>query len=340
MFYCEKLKATESFGLVKTTCSSKSANFTDLKISDFKTKGKTLVVLCGNNTKTPNKAAAYGANCYNWLSGYANKKSVDLYSIYYPIEQPLLNDLTLNHKFDYEDLFNTLFKPILYKKGKLKSAEEIAESLSDITFFGHSIGGHIMNELANSFAKFMKSKNFTKEEMNKVFSSIVFIGYSPFKLVDAPIKSVYIAPLYDSLGSTKLVYDKMQKGGKYLSSNPNIKFDQIYKLREKAHHDYIKEYKKHTSNEPIQLFVNKNNLIITPNLLYFDGIKEDHNLAGVINYKNPSPYKTDAGKLTTELFIKTFLYALTTTRKKFSTKHLYNEAIKQTENIGDENKEL
>lgn len=340
MFYSEKLKASDCFGLVKTTCSSKSVDIKECELDGFKTKGKTIIILCGNNTKNTNKAASYAVNCYNWLSGYSGKRGIDLYSVYYPGKQPLLSDFSINPSFDYEGLFTGLIKPQLYTKNKLKSADEIIDSVKDITFFGHSMGCYIMNELTTHLTKFMKDNNFTKEEINKVLSCMVFIGYSPYKLVHAPIKKIYIAPLYDSLGSTKLVYDKMQKSGRFLSSNPNVNIEHISKLRELSQHDYVKQYRKHTKNENVQVFASKNTLIITPNLLYFDGIKEDHNFAGIINYRNPSPYKTDAGKITTDIFMNALSYSITENRRKFSTKQLFNESIKIVESASEGNKEL
>ena len=66
--------------------------------------------------------------------------------------------------------------------------------------------------------------------------------------------------------------------------------------------------------------------IVTPNLLYDDGFKEDHNLAGVINYTHESPLKTKSGKITTELLKQIFNYRLSGNFKSFSGKELFEKA--------------
>ena len=65
----------------------------------------------------------------------------------------------------------------------------------------------------------------------------------------------------------------------------------------------------------------------TPNLLYFDGEKEDHNFAGVVNYNSLNPNQTHAGRLTAKFMGEVLTYCLATKREDFKLDELYAEII-------------
>lgn len=332
MIYGEKFKAEECFSLMKLSCSSDKINCEQLDISSIKFDGKTIVILCGNNTKNISRAEAYITYCAKWLKDSTLQNDCTIYSIYYPQSQPLDNGLQTNIRFDYEGLSNILFEQVIYKNSKRASVEEIVKYLSDIVFFGHSIGGYVMNELMYELGKRLKEEGFTKPEMNKIFASIVFVGYSPFALVDAPIKNIYIAPIYDSLGSVKLVCEKMEEDGNFVSSNESIDIAKVCNTTIDSHLGFVQIYTKAVNNEDTTYYANSNCLIATPNLLFDDGRQqEDHNMAGIIDHPYANQYKTKSGEITTKLIEYLFKYILLVERRKFSTKRLYNKVTKLTE---------
>ena len=317
----------ECFGLVK---SKKSIN--DIKhevhpISSLSIKGKTIIVLCGNNTKNPEKASSYATTCINWLDGCTNQQDVTVYSIFYPKNQPLHTGLILNRTFNYDQLAQTIFEQLFFKNGELLSTAQIMENLGNVTFFGHSIGGHVMNELMYSLEKAMKRFNFTLPEITRIFSSIVFIGYSPFKLVDYPTKNIYIAPLYDSAGSAKLCIDKMKRKRILFSSNPNFNLEEMHNLKADSHFNYIKQIKAYTNNDNIVYLMNNNTIVAIPNLLFDDGKQEDHNLAGVIPRHDSNSYKTHAGEITTNFMSYLLELSVFENRKKLDISNLYDEIL-------------
>ena len=330
MIFSENYNIHESFRLIKTTPTDYSHNGTqheEMDVSEIEYKDKTIVVLCGNNTKSPLKASTYARHCINWIRHSPIKPHTTVYSLYYPKQQPLYNTLRPNPAFDYDKLAEALFYKILTKNdGKLANIDEITEKLGNITFFGHSVGGYVMNELMNGLGKIMQEQQYSNRDINKAFSSIVFVGYSPYALIQAPINNVIVAPIYDSVGSTKLVYDKMKRNRFTQSSNQDINILHNAILKSTPKDRFLDTYQSLVNNEDVLYFVNKHSLVATPNLLYFDGIKEDHNLAGVINYPADHPYKTQAGKLTTLLMKDVFSYSLMADRKDFSLSYLYDLA--------------
>ena len=74
--------------------------------------------------------------------------------------------------------------------------------------------------------------------------------------------------------------------------------------------------------------------------MYYDGIKEDHNFAGVINYPYFNRFQTDAGRLTAELMQIIFRYSISKDRTAFSINELYDEIsnhiISSKQNIREE----
>ncbi len=332
MIYGEKFKAEECFSLMKLSCSSDKINYEELDISSIKFDSKTIVILCGNNTKNISRAGAYMTYCANWLKGSPLEKDCTIYSIYYPQSQPLDNGLKTNLRFDYEGLSNILFEQVIYKNSKRASVEEIVKHLSDVMFFGHSIGGYVMNEITYELGKKLKYEGFTKQEINKIFSSIVFVGYSPFALVDAPTKNIYIAPIYDSLGSVKLVCEKMEEDGTFVSSNQSVDVTKVCQSAIDSHLGFVQIYNEAINNQDTTYYANHNCLIATPNLLLDDGTqKEDHNMAGIIDHPYANQHKTRAGEITTKLIEYLFKYILLVERRKLSTKRLYNKVTKLTE---------
>ena len=343
MYYRQNFTVNDCFRLIKSQNEDGQIKSEEADISAIDLSKKSIVVLCGNNTKDPMRAANYTTYCLNWLENKKTKSSVTAYSIFYPSEQPLLVSLQPNPSLDYAELAKILFEQTISTNGATNSVEDISKKLGNTTFFGHSAGGFVMNELMFYLGSMLKDKGFSDEDINKLYSKIVFIAYSPYALVDAPINSVYVAPIYDSIGSTKLVYDKMIQNKNVISSNPKFDISSVCKFRASSYSSFFKLYETAIKNEDALYFIDNKSLVATPNLLFNDGFKEDHNLAGVINYPGEHPYKTKAGKLTTEFLSKVFNYSLSTERNKFSVNDLYEQVV-QSQQTSDEqvkaNKEL
>lgn len=327
MYYNEKNDIRDSFSVVKAKATQNPGelDIAEVGINDIKLKGKTAIILCGNNTRDPGRGAFY-AHCFTgWIDDEQLKKDTTIYSIFYPKDQPLRTNFDIDTRFDYNALAESIFGQAVTKNGKTQSTEEIISNLSDVVFFGHSIGGFVMNELMFGLGKMLRDRNFSDEDINRVYENIVFIAYSPYSLVAAPINHIYVTPLYDSMGSTKLVYDRMIKVGNMTSSNPKLDIQNICKFRSTSYYNFLKLFEIAMSGEDIVYFSDHNSLIATPNLLFSDGVKEDHNFAGIINYPSKHPYKTKAGELTTEFLKSAVTYTLSTDREKFSTTKLYQK---------------
>jgi hypothetical protein len=147
-------------------------------------------------------------------------------------------------------------------------------------------------------------------------------------LVAAPINHIYITPMYDSMGSTKLVYDRMLQVGNMTSSNPKLDIHSLCKFRSTSYSNFLKLYETAMNKEDTLYFYDYNAVIATPNLLFNDGKVEDHNFAGILNYPFKHPYKTKAGELTTKFIGDAFDYSILTDRNKFSTRQLFDQAAK------------
>lgn len=346
MDYNKKQDVNESFRVIKLNQSNKGLESEEINVSSikFEDNKKSIVVLCGNNTKSSMRAYAYANYCLRWLDKNINKNDVAVYAIFYPKDQPLLQSLEPNPDFDYNALANLIVNQILYKKNKLQTVDEMCKKISDITFFGHSMGGYVMNELARNFISIMEQEGGSKKSINRVLSNIVFIGYSPFRLVKYPIKSVYVTPIYDTMGSVRLVDKMMQEKGDFIASKSNIKNLKISEIKEKFYGELIEHYINQIGNDLSIYYKNQNTLISTPNLLFnFEQSKEDHNLAGIIEYQKDVPYKTKAGKITTKLMKDVFSYCLQRKRDNFSVDELYESAVERLnkeKDLEDINEEL
>lgn len=287
---------------------------------------KSIVILCGNTTRTPVGASTYTKYIYDWLSNYPNRNQLNFYSIYYPNNQPLLTNFLPDSSFDYMELSNQIFSSLTTHNNKPLPADEICKNLDNIVFFGHSVGGMVMNNITNYLVTSLLLNKFSHEDIDKILSSIKFIAYSPFKTVDYHINNIYISPLYDSMGSTKKCLDALKQNN---YSSTNHKISKI--VKSKANYPYYADYFNHFSSvfyDTETNYVETNRtLLAIPNLLYFDGISEDHNLAGVIKYARPDPQKTKTGEATTEFMQLIFKYCLEHTRENFNTKELYNLAV-------------
>jgi hypothetical protein len=220
MDYNKKQDINESFRVLKLSQSNKGLESEEMDVSSIKFEDdkKSIVVLCGNNTKSSMRAYAYANYCLRWLNKEIDKKNVSVYAIFYPKDQPLLQSLEPNPDFDYNALANLMVKQVLYKNGKLQTVDKMCEKFGDITFFGHSMGGYVMNELSRNFISIMEQEGGSKKSIDRVLSNIAFIGYSPYRLVKYPIKSVYITPVYDTMGSVRLVDKMMQEKGDFVAS--------------------------------------------------------------------------------------------------------------------------
>jgi hypothetical protein len=326
MYFQTKKPIDETFKVIKATPANINPSPEPENVSSIEFNGKTLIILCGNNTRSNSRASYYAHTCFSWMKDFDEVSNLTAYSLYYPSTSPLKNSFTPDYTLDYDSLAYSMFGSIL--SNETLSPDDISKKFRDIVFFGHSIGGFVMNELMYSLTKILFSKNFSDEEVQKILNSIVFISYSPQSLVEAPIQNICIAPVYDSMGSTKLAYEKMAESEDFVSSFPDLDMNGKDKITSITYSDFFKRYRQIMENEDVITFCNKNNLIITPNLLYQDGIsEEDHNLAGVIDNHSLNPYKTQAGKITTEFMRRVFEYALSSKIKKFNLPDLYHQLM-------------
>lgn len=297
--------------------------FTEFDEMNF--DGKTLVIFCGNTTKNPMKALSYAGNALNWLSDMPNADKIRVYSIFYPGDQPLFSNFAIDPTFDYRRLSRKIFKKIATKNGQYLSPEQICKNLDNVVFFGHSVGGMIMDSVVDQLQLSLQFNEFSPYEIRKIMSHIVFVGYAPFEVVDRPINAVYITPLYDSLGSPRLALEKMlrkDRGG-FVTNNKNVEFAREYAHKIIPYTAYFDKYQALFGNKTVTYLASKKTITAIPNLLFYDGIKEDHNLAGVIEYRSPNPYKTDAGIETTKFMHQALRYCFEKDRQKFDGRELF-----------------
>lgn len=317
-----KKDINETFRILKSDFSNpyKIQELSDVK--DINLNKKSLVILCGNTTKSIENASKYISYAYNWLDGSKTREKITTYALFYPREQPLYNNLSANPTFDYETLTYALFDSILTEKDKLLPADEITKRLNNVVFFGHSVGGMVMDEIMYNLTKFLVTSGYSRESIRRIYKSIVFMGYSPFEVVNYPIKTIYIAPLYDSLGSVHKTFNKVSYIKHRLTTNPALK------LRNNPSFDgsnfaFYESNKRASRGVTVSYIAGDNTFIAAPNLMYDDGIKEDHNLAGAIDYQMKNPYKTQAGEATTNLMHRLFRYVFEADRKNLNTRELF-----------------
>lgn len=321
------------FAVIKSRMNSNNELIfekSDTHSIDF--REKSIVILCGNNSRSQRKGEFYAHLCHNWLKGSGQEHKVTTYSIYYPNYQPLFNENS-NIQLNYQSLAEDLFGKIVKNNKGPHAVFKIKQSLSNVVFFGHSAGGYVMNKLMNSFGQMLKNNNFSKHEIREIYESIVFVAYAPYMLVDAPIKSVYVAPVYDTMGSTQRVYKYMLKSKNIVSSDPKLDIWGDNKINARKTECFVEKFKEKMQNRNALYFLDRNSLISTPNLLYSLGEKEDHNFAGVVEYPKTNPYQTKAGRQTTKFLNNVFKYCLTADRDHFSLYNLYQltlEKSKQT----------
>ena len=198
MYYRLNLTVNDCFKLVKSQLDGNQIKSEENDISTIDLSKKSIVVLCGNNTKDPMRAVNYTNYCLRWLDKNKERSKVRAYSIFYPREQPLSVSLQQNPNLDYNELAKILFEKMISKNGSTQSVESISKSLGNVTFFGHSAGGFVMNELMFYFGSMLKDQGFSDEDINKIYSSVVFVGYSPYALVDGyhPQRKVGILVFY------------------------------------------------------------------------------------------------------------------------------------------------
>ena len=332
MLYNEKLSVDAFFGLVKTSFNKETGEIVreEMDASKLTLKGKNIIILCGNNTKDPMRASVYAGHCFNWLKGYPKREDVEMFSIFYKQQQPLLSNYQLNPHVDYVSLAKTIFEQVLDSSDNI---EDVAKKLGDITFFGHSIGGHVMNEIVKNFGKMMQERGFSEADINKAYSSMVFIGYAPYSLVKSPINRIYMTPIYDSVGSAKLVYTDLLKTSPTAYSNTSVDVQNLYKTRPTSYATFIDRYRRAVDDADATYFGGSDYLVAIPNLLYDDGIKEDHNLAGVVEYPGENPYKTTAGKIATGFMRDAFTYSVSVPRNEFSIGKLFLNTNRQNTNL-------
>ena len=329
MTYNEKLSIDATFRLAEITFDKKNGGIqrrevdaSSLTIDD---KKKTAIIFCGNHTKDLNSGYAYASNFLHWIRDYSDIENVVAYSIFYK-RQPLFYNFQPDPSIDYGSLSKAIFEQVLDGK---ETAEQVAKSLGNITFFGHSAGGLVMDRITKHFNNMMMDRGFSDNDIANIYRSMVFIGYSPFALVEPPIKKVYIAPMYDTIGSAKLVYTDVLKKKEMACSNSKLHIKELYKGKPLSYLTFIERYKKAVGNADATYFADDYHLVATPNLLFDDGVKEDHNFAGVIDYSIPHPRKTRAGNITTQFMKNVLKYSVSTPRENFSTEQLYNEIKSQ-----------
>ena len=337
MIYSYNSDFHKDFSILKAkTNQKKGLSFTKIEPSSIDFNEKSIIILCGNNSTSQSKAEFYAYLCRNWLENSHNNSNLSTYSIYYPNTQPLFNEDS-SIKLDYKGLAREIFEQVIYKNKQVLAVEEIKKNLNNVIFFGHSAGGLVMDELMHNLGEMLSITNLSQADIKQIYKSIVFIAYAPYSLVKAPIYSVYVAPIYDTVGSTKLVYSKIIKSKSFVSSNPNLNILGENKLSTRGRIQFIKKYKEAINHNKTLYFANKNSLIATPNLLYCNERKEDHNFAGVIVYPNENPYQTEAGKLTAQFLSSAFNYSLSTNRENFNIIDLYEDIIKTNSTTHERN---
>lgn len=326
----EKKDIHSHFTVLETSVLNKKPNQQLIDVDEINLKQNCVVILCGNTTKSPARASTYTKYVYDWLANSNKQEKLKYYSIFYPADQPLLNTFAENPSYDYKKLSDTIFSSIVKENDNLLPADKISHNFNKVTFFGHSVGGLIMNNITNEFVNFLITNNYSDYDIDKILTSIKFIAYSPYKTVDLPINAIYIAPLYDSLGSTKKCLDKVKKNN-YVSTNDKLAgfLKQIY--RYKYYSNYLEKITPVFFDTQTNYVSTDRTFVAIPNLLYFDGVCEDHNLAGIINSTNNNPAKTTAGKLSTEFMNIVMRYCTETTKENISTLQLYNIITKSEE---------
>lgn len=344
MLYNDHLNKCDSFSVIKTNIKNDKLYHKQINLSDMDLSKRSIIMLCGNDTRDPIKASNYAKHNFNWLKNYHDRDNLTIYSLYYPTIQPLNTDFTLNRFFNYDELSETLINKIFYDNNGILTVEQIIENLSKISFVGHSIGGQVMNELIYAIINNMNKEEFSHFDITKVCKNIVFVGYAPYIFVEAPINGIYITPLHDSVGSTKLAFDKMVKHKNITFSNPAIDLETIQNNIYSYHNDFVNAYRQSTHNENILLAKYKNSMVAIPELMFYNPynkIMEDHNLAGAVHYPAQNPYKTLTGNIITSILDNILTYIVSTKRQNFSISNLYNMTLDQLEQSPNEtSKEL
>lgn len=334
-----KKELSETFGLVKSKTKNNEFYSEKIDLESFKLNGKTIVCFCGNNTKSRDRATAYSFHCLNWLTGYKNLSSVTSFAFYYPNEQPLSQSFTPNPTFDYNKLAHLIFNSLIQDNGKLAPTETITKKLSDTLFFGHSMGGYIMNEVTSSLLKILENNHYSKSDIKTILKSITFVGYAPYKLIDEPATAVYITPAFDSMGSARLGYNLFRNKKDVLATNEKFNFkSKSSQIPDNI--DFLESLQTKMADTQIICFECDNKLVAIPNLMFYDGIKEDHGLAGIIDYHTKNPYQTEAGELATKIIKMAFLNKFIT--KNLTAKKIYDLTKKQIDDTtkSNEQKEL
>ncbi len=331
-----------SFRVAKCNYENSDMTLDEIDISKVNlNSGKNIVILCGNNTKSPMRAGSYAYYCFQWLKDNKISNDITAYSIFYPRSQPLMPSFEPDPYFDYDALAEILFAQNIEFDDKKISTKQLKKCLENTIFFGHSAGGFIMNKLMHGLQKILTSHGTSSKQIEAVFNSIVFVGYSAYDLVDAPINAIYISPIYDSIGSTKRSYDKMLESKDVVSSNPTLTLERISNIQADSYASFLNLLETAMRGTDTAYYMHQKTMHAIPNLLYDDGfIKEDHNLAGVLNYPTENPRKTKAGKLTTNFLRQVFEYTLSVERSKFSTSELFDLASQENQNTTEHNKEL
>lgn len=316
----------ETFKVIKTDLKLGVPKHSLLELDEVTFTGKSVVCLSGNLTKQFANALNYTANVYSWLQGYKYQNKINFYTVFYPTEQPLENNMTKNITMDYRRFSNELLASVVQSDNKPATTTEIIKKLSNITFFGHSAGCMVMNELVNYFIEFLQTHGYNKNDIDKILSSIVFVGYSPYKFVEAPINNIYITPLYDSLGSSRSAIKQSMDEKDFVFSNEEIeKYNKLANSCE-SHQEFIELYKPLLKKEQVIYFKNKHSMFVLPDLLIDDGVIEDHNLAGVSEAPKYVLFKTKAGFDVTNFLHQLFRYSLAKNRKEFDIEEIYNLA--------------
>ena len=322
-----KKDITDSFRVLESKLDDKFIHSglvgDNFPISSINFDKKCLISFCGNNTRDPMRAKFYTYCHYNWLREYPKRDEITTYAFYYPKDQPLFNNFTPDLSFDYDSLADNLFGKLI--TGNKNNIKAITDKLDNVVFTGHSAGGLVMNNLMYGLDKLLREHNFSESDIHTIYDHIVFIAYSPFELVDMPIKAIYIAPIHDTLGSTKLVYDKMLQYNDIISSNPTVNFLQQPLPDTYYYYEFLTLYKQAINNAETTYFANKNLFIATPNLLLkgdpTSPFLDDHAISVVS--RDSGPEKTKAGLQTSKDIKKIFNYVYSTQRSKFSTKKLF-----------------
>ncbi len=281
--------------------SSTALEFDDK--NEFKISKPTIVIFGGNPTTIESEAGRYARTVDNWLAGFGdiNRSKFDIVSVVYANGSPLENNLFLaGSDYDYNELAETIFLPLIANEQKQKLDVNLAlKNLSLVSFFGHSAGAYVMDNIMDKFLRYAIKLGYTDDEIFQMCRQIKFLTFAPYQMVDAPIKSIYITPSFDELNSFYKAIEFMATKDN-VSTNNNIDLKKYMNMLNNHSPRFLKYGQKmadSVENDGIMtMFDNKDTLVVTPWKLSKNE-QSDHGLVGIVRGPNNeiSLFSTDIG---------------------------------------------